>query len=93
MHLIENKLLMLLCQVEPFVFAQDKLKSKPIKVIDFNNLSQAALLSSNKNVFSFSIMLKVTTSINSGFILKYRIVFKSNSRYLSFEMTTVKYAK
>jgi hypothetical protein len=30
------------------------------------SLSQAALLSSNKNVFSFSIMLKVTTSINSG---------------------------
>jgi hypothetical protein len=40
-------------------------QSKPIKVIDFNNLSTA---------------LKVTTSINSGFILKYRIVFKSNSR-------------
>jgi hypothetical protein len=40
-------------------------QSKPIKVIDFNNLSQAALLSSNKNIFSFSIMLKVTASINS----------------------------
>jgi hypothetical protein len=66
MCLIENKLLIFLYQIKPFVLSQDKLKSKPIKVIDFNNLSQAALLSSNKNVFSFSIMLKMTTSFNRG---------------------------
>jgi hypothetical protein len=40
-------------------------QSKPIKVIDFNNLSQAALLSSNENVFSFEDNAQGDNLINS----------------------------